>query len=245
MSTTVMLRSGAQPLWRHVQVRLEEEIRSGTLSAGEQLPTEDELAVRFGVHRHTIRRALERLREKRLIRVEQGSGTFVQEPVVLHRVSNRMQLSSVVTRLGRSASRRVIDDAEIAPSREVAAALGLGRMQKTAKVETVRLVDDRAIAVTSHYFPQPRLKGIGALIAEHGSVSAAFRSYGIFEFTHRQSRIAARKASRRDAELLSQPASAPVLHVTNVLVDQARMPVQYTVTRFASHWVEYVIEHDP
>jgi GntR family phosphonate transport system transcriptional regulator len=226
-------------------MRLEEEIRGGALSPGAQLPTEGELAARFGVHRHTIRRALERLREKRVIRVEQGSGTFVQEPVVLHRVSNRMQLSRVVTRLGRSVSRRVLEDTELVPPREIQAALGLGSAQRAVKVETIRLVDDRAIAVTSHFFPMPRFRGIGALIAAHGSVSVALEAYGVTELTHRHSRVAARKALRRDAGFLSQPASAPVLHVTNLAVDQSRLPVQYTVTRFASHWVEYVIDHDP
>jgi DNA-binding transcriptional regulator YhcF (GntR family) len=57
------------------------------LAPGEKLPSQPELASRYGVARETVKRALETLRAERLIVSRQGSGAFVraqtQRPVEL------------------------------------------------------------------------------------------------------------------------------------------------------------------
>ena len=68
---------GKQPLYLHVTRKLREEIVGGALPAGSQLPAEEQLCERFSVSRHTIREALRRLREDRLVASRKGSGTVV------------------------------------------------------------------------------------------------------------------------------------------------------------------------
>src|SRR3954469_12729827 len=57
------------------------------LAPGDRLPSQPELAARYGVARETVKRALEILRAERLIVSRQGSGAFVraqtQRPVEL------------------------------------------------------------------------------------------------------------------------------------------------------------------
>lgn len=53
-------------------------IRDGQLPPGQRLPTEAELAQRFGVSRTVVREALSRLRTLGLIETRQGSGAFVK-----------------------------------------------------------------------------------------------------------------------------------------------------------------------
>src|SRR3954453_12530308 len=57
------------------------------LAPGDKLPSQPELAARYGVARETVKRALETLRSERLIVSRQGSGAFVraqtQRPVEL------------------------------------------------------------------------------------------------------------------------------------------------------------------
>lgn len=61
---------------------LELAIVEGRLKIHERLPTEDELAARFGVSRPTVREALKRLAARHLIRSRRGpaGGTFVTGP---------------------------------------------------------------------------------------------------------------------------------------------------------------------
>jgi len=57
------------------------------LAPGDKLPSQPEMAARYGVARETVKRALESLRSERLIITRQGSGAFVraqtQRPVEL------------------------------------------------------------------------------------------------------------------------------------------------------------------
>ena len=63
----------------HVLVyeRIVERIFDGVCAAGDRLPTEDELARQFEVSRVTVRNALQKLRDNRLIVSVQGSGNYV------------------------------------------------------------------------------------------------------------------------------------------------------------------------
>ncbi len=54
-----------------------EQITSGRLKVGEQLPPEMEISERFGVSRPVVREALQQLRADGLITSHQGLGTFV------------------------------------------------------------------------------------------------------------------------------------------------------------------------
>ena len=51
------------------------------------------LSERFGVNRHTVRRAISTLVEQGLLRVEQGRGTFVAEDVVEFVVGERTRFT--------------------------------------------------------------------------------------------------------------------------------------------------------
>lgn len=57
--------------------RLGDQIRSGALKPGQQLPTGQELARHFGVSLIVVREALSSLRSEGLIQTRQGSGAFV------------------------------------------------------------------------------------------------------------------------------------------------------------------------
>ncbi len=67
-------RQDGVALWRQIAGQIQADIASGTCKPGTRLPTEAELSVRFGVNRHTVRRALEELSRDGLVRVEQGRG---------------------------------------------------------------------------------------------------------------------------------------------------------------------------
>ena len=80
-------------------------IVEGRLEVDERLPTEEELARRFGVSRPTIREALKRLAAQNLIRSRRGpsGGTFVNKPSLKEQwssVANAMTLMVSVGEIG-------------------------------------------------------------------------------------------------------------------------------------------------
>lgn len=58
--------------------QLLDEIMAGRFSAGDRLPTENQLAQRFSVSRPVVREALQRLQTDGVVMARQGSGTYVQ-----------------------------------------------------------------------------------------------------------------------------------------------------------------------
>ncbi|MGW1138892.1 GntR family transcriptional regulator [Streptomyces zhihengii] len=67
--------------FRYVQLAdvLRKEINQGTRLPGQRIPTQEVLAAQYHVSRSTVIQAITLLREEGLVRVRQGSGTFVRE----------------------------------------------------------------------------------------------------------------------------------------------------------------------
>ncbi|GAB3276921.1 FadR/GntR family transcriptional regulator [Kineosporia babensis] len=64
-------------LTERIARQLENDIREGTLAADTKLPSERELAQRFGASRNVVREVLRRLEAQDLIDVQPGRGSFV------------------------------------------------------------------------------------------------------------------------------------------------------------------------
>jgi GntR family transcriptional regulator len=73
-------RTSFVPLYYQLQEVLKEQIESGAWATGEALPSEPELARRFGVSRVVVRQALAILEDDHQIVRVKGKGTFVAEP---------------------------------------------------------------------------------------------------------------------------------------------------------------------
>ncbi len=66
-------------LYERIIEQIEQRIVSGELKVGDQLPPERELAEQFGVSRTAVREAVKALREKGLVEVQPGRGTFITD----------------------------------------------------------------------------------------------------------------------------------------------------------------------
>ncbi|CAG0945894.1 HTH-type transcriptional regulator LutR [Anaerolineae bacterium] len=77
MQTYAHIHAGR--LYEKIVEQIEERIVSGKLKIGEQLPAERELAVQFGVSRTAVREAVKTLRQKGLVEIAPGRGTFIAD----------------------------------------------------------------------------------------------------------------------------------------------------------------------
>lgn len=75
-----MLELDSKPLYMKILSDLKEKIRSGEYVPEQQLPTEVELAMQYGVSRITSKRALIELEREGMIYRKRGSGSYVKYP---------------------------------------------------------------------------------------------------------------------------------------------------------------------
>ena len=114
-----------------------------TSKPGARLPTEAELSARFGVNRHTVRRALEELSRDGLVRVEQGRGSFVAEDVLDYNVEARTRFSEWIRKHNKEPSGIIRQLREIPADRRVADGLGIRSGSRVVLLERLGFADDR------------------------------------------------------------------------------------------------------
>lgn len=235
-------RASGVALWKQIQQVIEGEIADGSLQPGDQLPTEAQLAKRFGVNRHTVRRALAGLEEKGVLRVEQGRGTFVHEQVIDYRLGKRTRFSENLNRQSRSALGHLLASCEEQADDKVAAALGVDVGTSVIHLTTAGEADGRRISICDRWFPAQTCRGIDQLFRDLGSLTKSLQQLGVGDYTRRSTRILARVPSGADADHLRQPRSRPILVTESINVDRTGTPIEFGVTRWASDWVQLVVE---
>jgi GntR family phosphonate transport system transcriptional regulator len=229
--------------WRQIADALGREV-SAAHFASRRLPTEPELAERFGVNRHTIRRAIAALAEQGLVHAVQGRGTFVADHHIDYLLGRRTRFSTNLQREGRDAGHRLIAVMR-GPADEVTAQdLALAAGATVLQLETVGDADGVPLSCSVHRFPAARFAELPAALVQTGSITAALTACGVTDYTRRLTRLLARPPSEYEARHLQQPMSRPVLQAESVNVDLAGVPIQRSLTVFAGDRVQMVVAAD-
>lgn len=228
-------------LWRQIAESLAAEVTSGGFAGG-RLPTEPVLAARFGVNRHTIRRAVAALAEQGLVRVEQGRGTFVADQMVDYVLGRRTRFSENLQSQGRVGSHRLISVAIAVADEPTARDLALRRGARVVQIETLGEADGVALSYGVHSFPAKRFATLPAAFAATGSITAALARCGINDYTRKLTRLLARLPNEREARHLGQPAARPVLQTEAVNIDAKGMPIQRSLVVFSGDRVQMVVQ---
>jgi len=229
-------------LWNQIEQVLTEEIEAGLLRAGERLATEPQLAERFGVNRHTVRRAVAQLAERGLVKVEQGRGSFVAEHVLDYLIGRRTRFTDLVNRQNRNPGGGFLFAAQVEAEGTVAKALKVAPGTALHHLETLGALDDRPISVGTHFFPAQRFPDLVEIYQREGSITRTLTHFGCGDYERRITRVTARIPDASDAELLRQARNRPVLVTESVNVDAAEVPVEYGIARFAADRFQIVFE---
>jgi GntR family phosphonate transport system transcriptional regulator len=239
---TAIERGDGVSAWRQIADQLEADIGRGAIAPGEQLPTEAALAVRFGVNRHTVRRALAALAAKGLVSATAGRGTFVEGKPIPYLIGSRTRFSEIVSRAGREAGGTLLGQAETTADRDVAKALAISEGAPVMRLDTLRSANGVPISMGTGYFPLPRFRRIGEAYRKTRSVTGALKACGVADYRRAETRISARPATSDEVRHLNLSPGRLVLTVNSVNVDGDGVPIQFTRALFAADRAELVIE---
>jgi GntR family phosphonate transport system transcriptional regulator len=242
--TPAISRSGGIALWRQIEVAMEGAIRTGEHPPGARLPTEQELAVRFGVNRHTLRRAMESLEGRGLISIEQGRGSFVSEDVLDYPLGPRTRFSEIIRAQNREPAGRILAIETLPAPRRIAELLELRPGSRVVRVGRLSLADNRPVLLGMHHFPAARFPSIAGFLREDASVTRALARSGVPDYRRRSTRITARLPTPEEAALLEQPRNRPVLVTEALNQDPAGRPVLASIACYAGGRSQIVIEED-
>ena len=229
-------------LWRRAADELERAIAIGTFHPGTRLPGELELAERFGVNRHTVRRAIAALAERGLLRAERGSGTYVEAQRLAYPIRARTRFSEIVGTTGRAVGGRLIASAVEGADADIARRLRLRPGTSVIRLELLRHADRVPICAGTTWLPAERFAGAAKIYATARSMTKTLARFGVHDYVRQSTRVAAAVADAADALRLEIAPGRPVLMVDGVDADRDGVPILTTRARFAADRIELIVE---
>lgn len=211
---------------------------------GQRLPSEHALAEQFGVNRHTIRRSLASLCSQGLVRITQGSGTYVEDFAVDLVLGKRMRHQQGLAQAGLRGSLLLLQEQTVRATAALAQALHVPARSRLLALRVIGQAEGQPLHVSERYFPLPRFEGMAAVVRETGSISAGFKAHGVADYTRRESRITAELPDAAMAAELRQSIARPVLLVESLNVDLAGAPIEWARAWFAGDRVKLTVTHD-
>lgn len=233
-------RSGVA-VWKQIANTLSTEIRDRAFTATGRLPSESELATRFGVNRHTLRQAVAALQVDGLVRIEPGRGTFVQHELLDYVLSRRTRFSENLQRQGLLPSKQLLTARQMPAPERAAHELRLDKGASVLMVEMVDEANNQPIALATAYYPALRFSGLLEMLHDGTGTTEILRHFGVEDYVRAESRITTQMPSDETARLLKQPATRPVLCVECLDVDMDGQPIKYGETVFCGDRVQLVV----
>ncbi|WP_281955663.1 phosphonate metabolism transcriptional regulator PhnF [Pseudophaeobacter arcticus] len=229
-------------VWKSITISLTDDIGQGRYGSGDKLPSEAQLAARFGVNRHTVRRALAAMAEQGLVHARRGSGVFVAAAPTDYPIGKRVRFHQNITRGGQIPAKRILALETRAADKTEAAALDLQAGDLVHVYDGLSLANGQPIALFQSVFPAQILPDLLTSLEDLQSVTAALKACGIADYTRLETRITAKLATATQALHLQIAEGAPILRTTGVNIDPNGRPVEFGRTWFAGDRVTLTID---
>ncbi len=230
------------PLHHQVYLDLRSALTATEWAPGDQLPTERELAERYGCSLITVRRALDDLTRQGLLERTRGRGTFVTQPPIVRDIAGQVGFADEVRQLGYEPYTVVVTARlEGAPS-AAAAALGIRLEAPTYYLERVRGASNVPLLLEQVRLPAERLPGL--LDHDFGveSLWDVLENDYHLPVGRRQDVLSAVVPTAREASLLGLRTRRPSIQLEGTAFTTGGEPIEYSRTVVSPERARYFVE---
>ncbi|MBX3664431.1 MAG: GntR family transcriptional regulator [Burkholderiales bacterium] len=234
--------SGPDPLYKQVEQRILQCLADGEWKPGEQLPTESQLADRFGVAVFTIRAGIGELAASNILVRKQGKGTFVARH---SRLRQRYQFSHIHDAAGRQIlpGRELLSFTKGTATAAEAARLGFPPGAKTPVIRLAMIsVDEGKTVATLDIVLPARLFGgltAAAVRSAQENLYAAYQDECGVNVIRVEEHIHAALAGAAEAKTLKIRTGSPVLRVERMAYTYRGLPVEFRTRVFDATQYHY------
>lgn len=224
-------RQNRLPLYDQIESNLRELIVSGMLKAGDNVPSEWELAELYGVSRLTVRKALDELVRQRWLSKRQGVGTFVTNPPITSIAPNKLSFTDQMIAVGRKPSSRLVDMRVETVSPEITNSLLLSLGDQVFCLTRVRLADNIPILLESAYLSVVRFPDLETAeeLADSSLYSYLVRHYNVTVTQIEQTLKPVLLTEEQASHLQTKPGT-PSIRSDIVAYSSGGEPVEYSMS---------------
>lgn len=216
------------PLYRQIKGLILQSLDSGEWRPGEVIPSEMELAVRFGVSQGTVRKAVDELAAENYLLRRQGKGTFVSshnDPRAFFRFLRLQRLNGDV-----ETSRSLpLECWRAKAGQEAARMLGIQLADPIIIVRRVLEFAGKPVVLDEIYLRGDTFSGLSldTLKEWQGSLYSLFESRFGARMVRAEEKLRAVAADRTAAELLKVQEGSPLLSVERVSYSYGDRPMEW------------------
>jgi GntR family transcriptional regulator len=216
-----------------VAQRIQELISGGHLGEDGRLPTERELAVRFGVSRTTVRQVLDRLEHEGAVHRRRGrsGGTFVNRPCVDIDFSYLAGIPAYLRAQGFRPGAHVVSARMIPADETTASALRIPAGTLVYDVVRIRLADEVRISLENAQIPVSLAPDLLSQPLDDSIYDLLIERYGV-TCAKAIERMVAVLADHEQSELLGIKVGDPLMAIERVAYDLDDKPVEYSTDLF-------------
>lgn len=215
------------PLYYQLAELLREQIRTGDLKSGDQLPPERVLSEQHGISRMTARQAIGYLLRDGSLVTKHGLGTFVAEPKLTYDAFHLLSFTEEVVQRGGRAVSQVLEQHVIAAPPQAVRELALAPEALVVKIVRLRLSDAVPLVIETTFVPALRCPNLEHENLTDRSLYNVFdHVYGITLKRARQT-LEATVANAYERDLFSVPLDMPMILLEGVTSDEYDRPVEY------------------
>ena len=216
------------PLYRQIKSLILQSLEGGEWRPGEVIPSETELAGRFGVSQGTVRKAVDELAAENLLLRRQGKGTYVashNDPRAFFRF---LRLEALKGDIGPSIS-VPLECWRAKAGLEAARVLGIKLAEPIVIVRRLLQFSGKPVVVDEIYLPGDVFGGLTLEMLRNwpGSLYSLFESEFRVRMVRAEERLRAVAADRASAELLGVKEGSPLLSVERVSFSYGGRPVEW------------------
>ena len=230
-----------RPLYKQVKDSIIQQLVGGEWRPGDKLPSEFDLAARYGVSQGTVRKALDELTAQNLLDRQQGRGTFVASHNphralfhFFHLVGNDGSRQLPTSRVLSCATRRA--------NREEEGRLDLKPGNQVIQIERIREMGGRPTIVERIVLSARRFPGLAGK-SQDGLPNTLYElyqdEYGATIY-HAEERLRAVAATQREADLLGVAAGHPLQEIDRLAMSIDRKPIEWRVSHCLTTRHHYV-----
>lgn len=200
------------PLYEQVADLLRKDIRSGVFDSSKKLPTEGELAEKYGISRITVRHAVSELVQEGLVERKQGKGTFICQAVMHKPISHSsLSFTELCEMNGKIPGSKLISAGiQVPENPRVISMMELAPGEEVVTLFRVRLADNIPCVLETSYYPR-KYQDILKLDLGRDSVYRYLREEKNMEIVTGEMFLRIVEADAKTAELLKVKKKTPLM----------------------------------
>lgn len=215
------------PLYQQIKVLITASLQAGEWKPGELIPSENDLAARFGVSQGTVRKAIDALSNENLVTRRQGKGTFVATHHEVRSQFRFLRLAADSGKIGHP-DNRVIEVRQLRAPLEVAKLLAMKTGEAVIFIRRTQSFEGVPTILDELWLPGSLFKGLTAeRLAEYkGPMYGLFESEFNTRMIRATERVRAVQADNESAPQLDIACGAPLLSVERISYSYSERPVE-------------------